>query len=154
MWNFSKFSKDMQTFLNSIALSGATKTLPFTIALSKVLSAKQALPSGQVDDLENYFNMTLKLTILDTISKFNELVIVDVDKVIELTKDFYLLRYDSLFPPAMIIMNKDQPLAGFFSMRRRVANDVITCLCDEPQKVMLYHNDISKLLIELGNFAA
>jgi hypothetical protein len=146
--NISKLSLDSQNFLSSAASSGATRSLAFSIAAARSISIHIPMPSSRVTDLENYFSMTLKVDVLNTINVLNELFIIDCEKVTELVENFYSLRYSNLFPDEYFFVTKEMPLSGFFSMPKFLPDVVIDEIAKNISIISVYFSNINKLLNE------
>ena len=144
----SKLSLDSQNFLSSAASSGATRSLAFSIAAARAIANRLPLPSSKVEDLENYFSMTLKVDVLSTINVLNELFVIDCEKVTGLVENFYELRYSNLFPDEYFFSTKEMPLSGFFSMPKYLPEVVIDEIVKNISVVSFYFSNINKLLNE------
>jgi hypothetical protein len=145
----SKLSLDSQNFISSAASSGATRSLAFSIAISRAIANKLPMPSSKVEDLGNYFSMTLKVDALSTINVLNEIFVIDCEKVTELVENFYSLRYSNLFPDEYFFATKEMPLSGFFSMQKYLPDVVIDEIAKNISVISVYYGNINKLLNEL-----
>ena len=68
----------------------------------------------------------------------------------ELTKNFYFMRYSSAFPSSYFYMSADHPIAGFFSMQKYVSGIVIEQIEKNPGIISVYANKMKTLLDEIS----
>lgn len=146
----TKLCKESQNFIASVASSGSSRSLAMTIAAARAVSNALPIPSSPVEDFSNYFSMTHQLSVLDAVNRLNEIFVLDVEKITQLAKDFYAIRYENVYPSKTFFYTRDNPIAGFFSMQKYVNNDVITCICEQGNLVSVYLNALVTLLQEIG----
>lgn len=146
-----KLSADSQNFLNTVLSSGSNRSDIFELALGKALANELNLPSSKCEDIENYFNMNVKLFMLEKIDVLNEFCPICVDKVCEDAKRFYFIRYYNVYPNSYLFINNQYPIACLFEMTKFFSNEAIDLIAKKASDFNIYFNRLNQLLCELNS---
>lgn len=124
-----------QVFIGRLAQSDLSRSPITTLALGRLLGYTVDIPNGKVEDIENYFLTSVKLTLLGTLDQINELVPISHEAVLEAAKKFYLYRYSAAYPEVHILPSVAQPLAAFFRITKYFS----------PEELDIINGSISEL---------
>ena len=95
---FWSFSKDVQDHILYFTNEGRGKAVVSTVAIGRAIANRLSMPSGEVENIDNYFRAFLEIDTLRQVSRLNEMFLVEVQEVMEFVAKFYKLRYAVLFP--------------------------------------------------------
>lgn len=84
--------------IDSIVKSAPDRSKIIAHALALALSRRLPLPSSENMDIDSYYTLQLLGTVRDTLSGFNEEVIFDLRCALELTRQFWMMRYSNVYP--------------------------------------------------------
>lgn len=143
----TKLDKETADFISSLVTQGEYKSKLVSLSLAKALSMKLALPSTQVEDVGLHFAMSHKQACLNAILLVNELITVNVDEVLDLTKRFYVYRYNCIFVQELVpYVNKDTAVEDFFGISRVFSPDSIALINEHNSKLTSYVNRFITLI--------
>lgn len=152
MYNIYNLSQDAQKDYTALQSTGQSKSLLMSVLLAKSLADRETIPSGKVDDLQDYFRTTCLISVTSKLSKFNEILSVDVDSVLDITYRFYQLRYSNTFPIlAISCYNKDTVVEDFFNISKFISRTAIDTIQQDPPKATIYYKAINSILNDLIN---
>ncbi len=69
------------------------------VSIARAISLELPLPTNEVASVEVHFQNAIAMTAGDIISKINEDYILDVNRMMSLIRQFYMLRYRLVFSP-------------------------------------------------------
>lgn len=90
MLSITNLTPRSQDFISSVKSSTSMET---SIAIARAISMRLSMPGSEIDDKDFYFIENLSTYTREVVGKLNELIIVDVSKVLEYTKMFWNIRY-------------------------------------------------------------
>lgn len=67
-------------------------------ALALAVSRALPLPSGENMDVDSYYTLQMLTIVRGFLGKFNEEVIFDLRCAVEMTRQFWMLRYNAAYP--------------------------------------------------------
>ena len=143
----TKLEKETADFISSLVTQGEYKSKLVSLSLAKALAMKLALPSTQVEDAGLHFAMSHKQACLNAILLVNELITVNVDEVLDLTKRFDVYRYNCIFVQELVpYINKDTAVEDFFGISRVFSPDTIELIKEHNSKLTSYVNRFITLI--------
>lgn len=155
MWQYAKLSTSRAAFVTAGTTASEIGGLLASAALAKVLADRLPLPSGPAEDIENYYAMTLSLSVAAEISQLNEICMIDAVKVRDLVKSFYSARYQIVYPKKYtFVKSKESALMDIFGVRRFISDDVVKEISEKGTRFMYYYNEFSCLIDELSQTQA
>lgn len=95
---------DYIAFNNTLASCGVDpvdQRCVASYAIAQAIANCLPLPSSPVENVENYYLMSLKTDASFKLGEFNEAVILDGQEAIEAIRSFWMLRYATLYPNAV-----------------------------------------------------
>lgn len=111
MLNLSVLKPQSQEFISKVKSSTSAST---SIAIARAISMRLSMPGSEVDDKDFYYIENLSSFTREVVGKLNEILVIDVAKVLEYTKMFWNIRYTTCHAKAKLF-----PVNGCTS-----ANDV------------------------------
>lgn len=66
--------------------------------IAQLLAESTTLPTGEVENLENFYLMNVKTAIVEKMGYLNEKLTFDVNVAQEYTRKYWMLRYNTVFP--------------------------------------------------------
>ena len=151
MFLFTRLDKEAQRFVSSLPSMGNSRGIGVSVAIAKVLSNQAPLPSAKVDDPAAFYNQNAAIEANSKACDLNELMIVDVDKIRELTKQFYCLRYHTLFPKEIIAISEDTPVEDFFGITRELGNEVLESIKKDRVLIMQVQMNVTSILNQIAD---
>ena len=141
MFTLSQIQGPARDALNLIMSSPAVGRDKYALCLSRVLADKLALPSSQVDNIDEFYGQTNSLRVDEVISNLNELMVVDIQLMRRLIRNFWMMRYSIAFPgnPQFGSCSAD-PVGCFIGYEFFVSPDLIARI-REVQDVQSVLND-------------
>ncbi len=145
MYSSSKLSNETKSFIQAIPQISKSSQEVVATALAKVVANELPLPSAPVESAVEFYLSTTYANTRELISAINELVVVDLTRVQELVKTFWLIRYNILFPRKKLFQtNQILSESHFFGF---------SSLLSPTDAIFIQQNSL--LLIQLANgFAA
>lgn len=151
MYSISKLKKESQDFIASLSTGNKSRSVVTSIALGKVIADRMLLPSGEVENIAEYYRTSSTADFNTLLSCVNELVIVDITAVTDYTAKFYMNRYYNAYPaPVTIALKCETAVTDFFSIGRsfdKTTLDVIqehhVCLTDLVSKFKLLIQELN-----------
>lgn len=146
MYAISKVSKESQDFISKVKCDNFC-----AIGLAKAIIASKPVPVSETDDIEMYFIDNHSLAVKDTISKVNELLVVDTAFVLEAARTLWKARAYAAVPctdlPVVFPgMNKAIDVYGFGSC---VSQDLDAMIHENPHEIMKAYLGFSRLIKEI-----
>lgn len=151
MFLFTKLDKDAQKFISTMPSMGSTRGLGVSIAIARVLSNGASVPSSPVDDISSYYNQNVDTQVYSKACDINELLIIDLEKVRSLTKQFYTLRYNSLYPKEVYALSADNAVEDFFGLSRHLGNEVFESIKNDRTLVLYVQINIISVLKQIDS---
>lgn len=141
MFSSSKLSNETKSFIQNIPQISKSSQEVVAVALAKVVANELPLPSAPVESAVEFYLNTTYANTRELISAINELVVVDLTRVQELVKTFWLIRYNILFPRKKLFQtNQVVSESHFFGF---------SSLLSPTDALFIQQN--SQLLIQLSN---
>lgn len=141
MSRLASLSKDSLELINRLSSNDQGRSPLATIALAKALSALLPFPSAPIDSPEQLFRVQCSIPVDLTLSRLNELVLVNIADIRTYVRQFYLLRYYSAFPMRQVCcLNPQQVVADFFNLQMVITDDLIAVMRQDPLRLTQYHN--------------
>ena len=129
MYNITNLSKESHSFISELSLSNKTRTLPVSIAIARILSNELILPSSPVENIQLFYNTQVKVDLICGLSELNEIFIVNTKDIEDLVFNFYLLRYNSVYPCSHIIaLSKETAIVDFFKISKVLDKATLACI--------------------------
>lgn len=155
MYKSSIFTKETQGFIESVLSSGSSYSLVFTLAVARAIANQVSLPTSRVEEYENFYNTTNRLSVMDKVNILNELFVVNFPLVEEYVKKFCMQRYTVLYPNEFLIVKDDKSgILDCFSIRRFFSEEALKTMQEQGKLLMVYTNEITKILTALTSHAA
>ena len=151
MFLFTKLDKDAQKFISTMPSMGSTRGLGVSIAIARVLSNGASVPSSPVDDISSYYNQNVDASIYNNACTINELLVIDLEKVRTLAKQFYILRYAFLYPKEVYALSADNTVEDFFGLSRHLGNEVFESIKNDRTLILYVQIKIIDVLKQLNS---
>lgn len=141
MYTSSKLSSETKSFIQAIPQISKSSQEVVAVALAKVVANELPLPSAPVESAMDFYLTTTYANTRELISAINELVVVDLARIQELVKTFWLVRYNILFPRKKLFQtNQIVSESHFFGF---------SSLLSPTDAIFIQQNSL--LLIQLSN---
>lgn len=115
--------------------------------VSQKLSECAPMPTSDVEDVENYYLMQVKSSVLEKMSALNEKLNFDVKIAQDYTRKYWMLRYNTLYPIS-VVKRKYNSQYGYFDTIMGVGMFIDTT---HHEFVNQYKTVIIDLLVDLCN---
>lgn len=145
MYQYTKVSNKTQLFISQISSENKSRTLPVTIALSRLLAYKLPLPSAPVDCIDSFFNTQIAVDVTMNVNVLNELMFIDADAVMEYIRKFYTYRYNQVNPSLHLLLKPETAVYDMFKITKSFSADVLT----EISASANYINELTNRFIDL-----
>lgn len=146
MYALTMLKKEQLEFVLQCNNTGCGRSMDFSIALGKVIADNISLPSSKVLDPKSEYMHNFKMGVYSTISPINELIIVDIDRVVSYVDAFYLARYNLVYGNKSIIISDEDQLTDFFGLNKYIDKVTLEEIKASGKKIMYYYNELSKLV--------
>jgi hypothetical protein len=106
-----------------------------------MISAEFTIPSQPVEDPEHYYRIQCEILANNILSEVNEFCPVDTKAVLELTRRFFMLRYNMTHPSKHVFsFRADHTVEDFFGLTRAFSDDQIKCIRENGTDLAFYAN--------------
>lgn len=144
---FWSFSKEVQNHILYFSNEGRGKSATTTIAVGRAIANRLSLPSGEVENIDQYFRSFLEIDALRQISRLNELFLLEPQEVLEFVAKFYKVRYSVLFPRKNVYcVNSVTALQDFIGVSQYLDQATVEVVQKNPTEVMRVNNAIQAIL--------
>lgn len=154
MFQLTTLSQQNRDFIVGLVNSGRSRDVIVAICLAKAIADSLPMTEAVNDDINNHYNRTLAITVLQMLSQINEQVVVNVDAVSTLTKNFYVYRYHVAFAPAPVLVSPTTGCLDFFGITKAMSVADIDVIQNNPMLAMKYYNGFLSLVRELISASA
>lgn len=118
MYAITKLSSKSQTLISEITAGNKSRALPVSIALARLIANKLALPTSEVECIDNFFNTQHSVVVQARLSILNDIILLDLTTVLDLIKRFYAFRYLQISSPKHVLLKPDSAVLDFFRITR------------------------------------
>lgn len=147
MFVIARLNAKSINFVNYLNSSGLVGKDCFNFALAYVLSRELSLPTGQVDDIDQYFRMQHEKAVFSRLGVVNELVSLNDEVIRAYCRAFYNLRYNAAYPNAIpLALREGCGVADFFGISAFFPKDVLCSLDKRPEDVTRLVNGFTGLM--------
>lgn len=103
------------SFITFLASGLRPRKLSTSLAIAKAVADTLLIPSSDISDYDDFYNVSCANVVGSTLSIFNELVSLDIDTILSYTRKFWKVRVMSVYPPKRIFTSvaKDTPFIVF-----------------------------------------
>lgn len=151
MFSVSKLSNDSKAFILKASVISKNSQEVMAMAAAKAISNELALPSSQVENPTEFYLNTVYSHAREIICCLNELIVIDVNRVQELIKTFWLVRYNIVFPrKKLFVTNAIVSESHFFGFSSQLSPaDAIIIQVNTPALVAL-NNGFCQMICEMS----
>lgn len=151
MYNSTKLSEDSLEFFQDLPAIARGDNELISIGVAKALANQLSIPSTQVSNPSDYFLQTNYALVRQAVSLINELCVLDLNRVQELTKLFWTVRYNIVYPRRKIfVSNQNSAESFFFGYGSLVPkNDAETIRQNVPILVNIF-NGVAQAIFEVS----
>ena len=151
MFNVSKLSNETKNFIQNVPTISKNNQEVLAMAISKVVANELVLPSSPVDNAIDFYLHTTYAGAREIISCINELVVVDINRVQELVKTFWLVRYNILFPrKKLYLTNQIASESHFFGFSSLLSPTDAVFIQVNTFTLLTLANGFSQMVSEMG----
>ncbi len=150
MYTSSKLSNETKSFIQNIPQISKSSQEVVANALAKAVANELPLPSAPVESPVDFYLNTTYANTRELISAVNELVVVDLARVQELIKTFWLIRYNILFPrKKLFVINQMLTESHFFGYSSLLSPKDIEFIQQNSQLLILIANGFATMIAEM-----
>lgn len=151
MYNISKLSGESKVFLQNLPLVTKNNQDITVMSLAKAIANELTMPSGEVENSSEFYLQTTYITVREIASIINELVIIDLNRLQELVKMFWLVRYNVLFPRKKLFTLSSLITESYFlGYGSLLSTDIITFIQVNSGLLVTVTNGFSQLFSEIN----
>lgn len=137
--------------LASLVPDNQLRTCVLSHALAAVIADTLPIPTEAVVDSKNFFTMNNKVLAQDQVNKFNESLLIDVNKTLQMTESFWLLRYSIAYPSENVsVQRKLSTLTSFvdrfFVVDRYISPEDLSFLNEHAHAITMIACEIDTLM--------
>ena len=150
MYSIASLSNESREFIGAIPkISNGNRGI-VSFGLAKVIANSLTLPSSPVELASDYYNQNACFKVSDTLNFINELTVIDIERIEELTKSFWLIRYNVLFAKRKLFkLNSVAPALTFFGVTNRVSVTDYEFISTNEVSIINIHNGFFQIIAEL-----
>ena len=146
----ANLDKETNDFISTLITKGEYKSKLCSLALAKALASKLFIPTVGVEDIRLHFSMTHKAAVLQKILMINEMISIDIDDAIELTKQFYSYRYQQFMgTEIMPHIGAQTAVEDFFGISRTFSKETLDLIKEHNYVLTIYINRFTNLIEKL-----
>lgn len=150
MFNVAKLSTGTRDQINSIPRLSKGNREVVSFGLAKAISNMLPLPSSQVEFASDFFNDNHAFKLTDIINFINEIMVVDIERAIEVTKNLWLIRYNILYSKRKLFKLTEMPASlTFFGVSNKVSLNDFNFIAANEQSIIEVHNVFYQVIAEL-----
>ena len=151
MFNVSKLSNETKKFIQNIPAVSKNNQEVLAMAVSKVIANELVLPSSPVENPIDFYLYTTYTGAREVISCINELVVIDINRVQELVKTFWLVRYNILFPrKKLYLTNQIASESHFFGFSSLLSPTDAVFIQVNTFTLLTLANGFAQMVSEMG----
>ena len=150
MFNITKASSKSQAFIAELAQSNKSRSVPVSIALSRLIAIRQPLPSAEVECINSFYNTQVAIVVHNVISQINDIVLLDVDTVKELSKRYYAYRYQQVYGQDHVLLRCEHAIVDFFKISKVFDDATLQALAENPTLITEVTTRFIELLKEIN----
>ena len=155
MFNVSKLSSDSKAFIQKATTISKNSQEVMAMAAAKAISNELVLPSSQVENPVDFYLNTVYAHARDVICSLNELVVIDVNRVQELIKTFWLVRYNIVVPrKKLFVTNAVVSESHFFGFSSQLSPTDAVIIQVNTQALIALSNGFSQIIGETTSVEA
>lgn len=150
MYTSSKLSNETKSFIQNIPQISKNSQEVVAVALAKAVANELPLPSAPVESAVEFYLNTTYMNTRTLISAVNELAVVDLTRVQELVKTFWLVRYNVLFPRKKLFQtNQIVSESHFFGFSSILSPTETLFIQENSQLLILLTNGFTSLITDI-----
>ncbi len=150
MFQQQQLSQQSRAFIQNAHTVSPGNSEQLSIAVSRAIAWKLALPTMEtIHPGVSYLEMHDD-TVRKTLSILNELLIIDITTILDITKQFWSMRYAVAFPSAYAISTEANPMAAILGHGNSLSQDVLDALGKDPASMLTMVNGFTRVLADLG----
>ena len=144
--------KEAQDIVNNIANAGKGLAKTTSIAIARAIAYHVPIDIIELEDFTSLWvshritNESERLT-----SIINEIVVVDIDTIIALTRSFYMFRVEHTLAIPSIALNPGKGVADFFKISKYFDDATLEVINNEPLEITRLTNAVAKILDQLSS---
>lgn len=151
VYNVTKLSADTNSFLLNLPLYSKGNQELTALAAARAISNDLTLPSSPVESAAAFYVQAVYNNARDMISDLNEVTVVDLNRVQELVKTFWLVRYNILFPRKKLFCTNALVSESHFLGFGSILGHAESAMIQQSSEVLInLYNGFSQLLTELS----
>lgn len=155
MYMVSKLSKESLSFISTNMSAGKTRSISFSIATAYVLSSACSLPSGDVKDMDVYFNTNHEVQILNEMDMLNSFCSIDSKAIRSYVKSFYRQRCEAISPkPIPLMLRQGKGIVDMFSLNVNFSEEVLEAINSQSVEIMNAISGLSQVMLQLRKSTA
>lgn len=138
-------------FTTWLTNSGMGRNKLTSLSIGKAIADSLQISSTAVTDTRMFFMTTHKLAAMGTVSKINEITLVDTDMIMRYVEAFYIWRTKVAYSFNIALCgDPNTVIEDFFGLNVYLDKDSIAELKKDPINAMKVYNDTSFLIRELN----
>jgi hypothetical protein len=150
MYQLSLLTDGSKKFLQE-ALNVMTNNNKTTIALAKVISDRLPMPSNEVDEVSQYFINSCLGMARAYVSQINEIRVIDMDKVLDLVRTFWDIRYKLINPKKNIYFIGGATIEShLYGYATSYNSSLVTAFENDTMGFVTFYNGLSGMLSDLN----
>lgn len=150
MYTSSKISPQTKDFILKVPEVSKSNQELVAMALAKAVANELPLPSSAVELATEFYLNSTYVNTRDLLSAINEIVVVDLSRVQELVKTFWLIRYNILFPRKKLFQtNQIVSESHFFGFSSLLSPTDAVFIQQNTLALIILANGFSNLICEI-----
>ena len=142
-------SPESQKFISYLSNGMRPRSVLANVAIAKALADTCQIPSAPVEDVDNFYNVNLKIGVATNLNALNELVVVNAETILDDVLKFYKVRYYTTFPKkTQLCVNPDTVVADFFGISRSISPAYLEAIKQNPVELCVIYNGTRSFLDE------
>lgn len=121
MYLITKLSQTTVNYMNGLGSTNASRSVPVTLSVARVIADSLSLPSSKVDSIHEFYSDSFLQEVNVTVSMINEIVVIDTNGVLDLVEKLYQARYSVAFGDVLpFLRSAETAVLDFFGISKTV----------------------------------
>lgn len=152
MYELTKLTQQSMSFINYINSSGSSRSKQVSISIAKAISDSLPIPTSPVEDIKSFFKSNHEMSMLSTISKLNEMVVIDIVSIQDYAARFYETRYMLANAKLQTLaFKKETAVEDYFGISKIIPSDIIDTIKEDPNSLTVATNGFATVISELSS---
>lgn len=144
----TKLDQRSLDYVNYLTNARRGTNLSTTIGVAKAVADMLLLPQNPVEGIEDYYRALNSIHARTMIGKLNDLVLIEFERVSEITERYYRFKYDLMFSVTPMSIFTDTPVADVLGLNHYFDKELLDTIKATAPEIAKVYNE-SKYILAL-----